>query len=124
MTASAPVGRPLKFESVEALETKIEAYFSECDREEDTRIYEHGPTVQNDYEDLDKEGNRVSATPQFCDGSAPLRMMIGASSTELSGAKKSVSGSNTHGASSKNWSSTWRCRLDQESSSVSVTTKP
>lgn len=67
MPESNPVGRPLKFESVELLEAKIEAYFRECDREEDTRIYEHGPTIQDDYEDLDKEGKRVSKTRLVCE---------------------------------------------------------
>ena len=41
--AEAPhIGRPLKFESVEELEKRIEAYFKECDREEDTRVFKHG----------------------------------------------------------------------------------
>ena len=36
-----PVGRPLKFESVEVLEQRIEAYFADCDKEEDTRKWFH-----------------------------------------------------------------------------------
>lgn len=39
--ASPGPGRPLKFENVDALQKSIDAYFTECDREEDTRIFEH-----------------------------------------------------------------------------------
>lgn len=34
-------GRPLKFTSVEDLEVRINQYFDECDRDEDTRVYAH-----------------------------------------------------------------------------------
>lgn len=37
-----PGGRPLKFKSAEELEKKIQAYFAECDRVEDTRVFKHG----------------------------------------------------------------------------------
>jgi hypothetical protein len=39
MTASNPIGRPLKFESVEELETQINLYFDDCDKEEDTLVW-------------------------------------------------------------------------------------
>lgn len=42
-------GRPLKFKTVEELEEKMNAYFDECDREEDTRIWIHGEELE--YED-------------------------------------------------------------------------
>lgn len=38
MTASTPLGRPLKFESVEELQTEINLYFDECDKSDDNRI--------------------------------------------------------------------------------------
>lgn len=37
-----PIGRPLKFQSVEELSAKVDAYFAECEREEDTRVFQHG----------------------------------------------------------------------------------
>jgi len=37
-----PGGWPIKFESVAALQERIEAYFKECDREEETRLIKHG----------------------------------------------------------------------------------
>jgi hypothetical protein len=55
MTAQKnPVGRPLKFESVEAFEQQIDAYFTECDREEDTRIFAHAGYEVADYPELEK----------------------------------------------------------------------
>src|SRR5690348_14958095 len=41
MTASKPVGRPLKFDTVEELETQINLYFDDCDKTEDTRVWSH-----------------------------------------------------------------------------------
>lgn len=43
-----PAGRPLKFKTVEELEEKMNAYFDECDREEDTREWMHGEEVEID----------------------------------------------------------------------------
>jgi hypothetical protein len=34
-------GRPLKFESVEELETQINVYFDDCDKLDDTRVWSH-----------------------------------------------------------------------------------
>ena len=41
-----PGGRPLKFQSVEELQQQIDAYFAECEREEDTRVFRHGEKFQ------------------------------------------------------------------------------
>jgi hypothetical protein len=40
-----PAGRPLKFKTAKELQKKIDAYFKECDRNEDTRIWKHGETA-------------------------------------------------------------------------------
>lgn len=40
-----PVGRPLKFDSVEELEFKINGYFDDCDKEEDSRVWSHDEIV-------------------------------------------------------------------------------
>jgi|CXWL01.1.fsa_nt_gi hypothetical protein len=42
------VGRPLKFETVEELETAINMYFNKCDEEYDTRRFAHEAIVQNE----------------------------------------------------------------------------
>ncbi len=47
-----PAGRPLKFGSVEELQSKIDAYFNECDREEDTRTWKHGEIVEYKKQEL------------------------------------------------------------------------
>ena len=52
-----PGGRPLKFQSVDELQTKIDAYFAECDREEDTRVYKHGDTF--DWIEEAKDGTHI-----------------------------------------------------------------
>lgn len=41
-----PGGRPLKFPTVKALQKAIDAYFAECDREEDTRVFKHDKTFE------------------------------------------------------------------------------
>lgn len=46
------VGRPLKFKTVEELEGKIDAYFDECDREEDTRTWQHEDSFTFDDKEL------------------------------------------------------------------------
>lgn len=43
-----PVGRPLKFKTVEDLQTAIELYFLECDKEWDTRKFAHEAIVQGE----------------------------------------------------------------------------
>lgn len=48
MTASAPLGRPLKFESVQELETQINLYFDDCDKTEDTRVWSHDEIIVDD----------------------------------------------------------------------------
>lgn len=52
MTAGKPVGRPLKFETVEELETQINLYFDDCDKREDTRVWSHDEIIE-------QEGKRV-----------------------------------------------------------------
>jgi len=52
--------RPLKFETVEDLEIRINQYFDDCDQAKDTRVFEH------DY--IDENGSvwiaeRMSARP-------------------------------------------------------------
>jgi hypothetical protein len=49
-------GRPLKFESVEVLEQRIEAYFDDCDKSEDTRKWSHDEIV------LDEETKKKLCT--------------------------------------------------------------
>jgi len=44
-----PAGRPLKFKTVKELQKKINAYFNECDRDEDTRVWMHDEYIE--YED-------------------------------------------------------------------------
>ena len=44
-TSKKATGRPLKFESVEVLEQRIEAYFYDCDKEEDTRRWSHDEII-------------------------------------------------------------------------------
>lgn len=51
-------GRPLKFPSVEKLEAAIDAYFAECDREEDSRVFEHGPERLEEVPYIDEKTNR------------------------------------------------------------------
>ena len=41
MTEKHPGGRPLKFQSVEELETAINLYFDDCDKCVDTRVWSH-----------------------------------------------------------------------------------
>lgn len=41
-----PGGHPLKFQSVKELERAIGALFTECEREEDTRVYKHGESFE------------------------------------------------------------------------------
>ena len=48
MTASKPVGRPLKFETVEELETQINLYYDDCDKTEDTRVWSHDEIIAED----------------------------------------------------------------------------
>lgn len=60
---SAPTGRPLKFQSVEELTTKIDTYFTECDREEDTRMFRHGDTFEWP---SDKEGGGMVTRCKDC----------------------------------------------------------
>lgn len=48
MTSANPVGRPLKFESVEELETQINLYFDDCNKEEDTRVWAHDEIQPDD----------------------------------------------------------------------------
>lgn len=48
-----PIGRPLKFQSVEELETAINGYFDWCDKEYDTRKWSH------DEIEVDANGKRV-----------------------------------------------------------------
>jgi hypothetical protein len=47
-----PVGRPLKFQSVEELEVRINVYFDDCDKEYDTRKWTHEELI------LDEETNK------------------------------------------------------------------
>lgn len=61
-----PGGRPLKFQSVQELQAKIAGYFKEMDREEDTRIFEHGETVEDVYEELDEHDNWVNKCRLVC----------------------------------------------------------
>ncbi len=51
-TDTNPVGRPLKFKSVEELQSRIDEYFSECDRDEDTRTWEHGEPFEHEGKEL------------------------------------------------------------------------
>lgn len=67
MADEKPIGRPLKFASVEELQTKIDAYFKEMDREEDTRVFEHGATVEDVYEEIDDKDNRVNKRRLVCE---------------------------------------------------------
>ena len=41
-------GRPLKFQSVEDLEVRINMYFDDCDKEYDTRKFTHGELYEED----------------------------------------------------------------------------
>lgn len=41
VSSGPPVGRPLKFDNAKHLRKRIEAYFRECDRQEDTRVFKH-----------------------------------------------------------------------------------
>lgn len=43
--AKHPGGRPLKFQSVEELETQINCYFDDCDKLEDTRVFSQDEIV-------------------------------------------------------------------------------
>src|SRR4051794_39387080 len=52
---SASVGRPLKFKSVLELKLHVEAYFRECDREEDTRVFAHGPELLQEIPEIRKD---------------------------------------------------------------------
>jgi hypothetical protein len=59
-----PGGRPLKFQSVKELESAIDAYFAECEREEDSRVYKHGeqfpwPNQKGDLEERCKDCRRT-----------------------------------------------------------------
>lgn len=57
MTATKKAtGRPLKFESVEVLEQRIEAYFTDCDTTKDTRVWSH------DAIEIDEETNKKVCT--------------------------------------------------------------
>ncbi len=59
-------GRPLKFPSVDELDAKIDAYFRECDREEDTRVFAHGASVEEEHEEIVK-GKRVATKRLVCE---------------------------------------------------------
>jgi hypothetical protein len=61
-----PVGRPLKFQSVEELQAKIDAYFREMDREEDTRVFAHTTIIDEDYDVIEKDV-RVSKKRIICE---------------------------------------------------------
>src|SRR4051794_38097416 len=61
----AHIGRPLKFASVEDLEKRIEAYFKECDRQEDTRVFAHGPELLQKVPEI-KKGKRVVSKRIVC----------------------------------------------------------
>jgi hypothetical protein len=51
-------GRPLKYPSVEKLAAAVEAYFRECDREEDSRVFEHGEERVEEIPYIDEKTNR------------------------------------------------------------------
>lgn len=40
------IGRPLKFDSAEELDCRINAYFDDCDKVEDTRVWSHDEIVE------------------------------------------------------------------------------
>src|SRR4051794_39397781 len=48
-------GRPLLFTDVEELQQRIDAYFLEMDREEDTRVFEHEDSECEEYDDIDEK---------------------------------------------------------------------
>src|SRR4051794_38977458 len=52
-------GRPLLFESVEELQNRIEAYFMEMDRVEDTRVFEHESADIEEFTDVDEKTNAI-----------------------------------------------------------------
>ena len=52
------MGRPLKFATVEELEKRIEAYFRDCDREEDTRVFAHGKELLEKLPYIDEKTNK------------------------------------------------------------------
>src|SRR4051812_45859620 len=52
------VGRPLKFDNPKHLRKRIEAYFKECDREEDTRVFSHTGELLQEIPAIEK-GKRV-----------------------------------------------------------------
>ena len=58
-----PGGRPLLFDDVEELKARIDAYFVEMDREEDTRIFLHEKSEAETYDDMDSKGNLMTPPP-------------------------------------------------------------
>jgi hypothetical protein len=61
MSDKHPGGRPLLFTDVEELKQRIDAYFLEMDREEDTRVFEHEDSEIEDYQDIDEKTQLVVA---------------------------------------------------------------
>ena len=53
MESKHPGGRPLLFTDVEELKQRIDAYFLEMDREEDTRVFAHESIEVEEYPDID-----------------------------------------------------------------------
>jgi DNA-packaging protein gp3 len=55
---SSGAGRPLKFQNAKHLRKRIEAYFRECDRQEDTRVFAHAGELLQEIPEIQK-GKRV-----------------------------------------------------------------
>lgn len=82
----AKKGRPLKFDDVAVLAARIDAYFKDCDREEDSRVFDHQGELIQAIPELDKDGNRIDKKRLVC--SACLRSLSAPGCKLLSGELK------------------------------------
>ncbi|WP_187445777.1 terminase small subunit [Bacillus infantis] len=80
------VGRPLKFESVEALEDKIEAYFTKCDEKEEpytitglALALDTSRKVLLEYQDKDEYSNTIKRAKLRCENFAESFLFRGKS---------------------------------------------
>jgi hypothetical protein len=68
-----PLGRPLTFESPEILQKQIDAYFKECDRQEDPCVFAHAEKVLQQVPDIEK-GKRVIKKWIVCSKCFPIAL--------------------------------------------------
>src|SRR5688572_18143814 len=59
-------GRPLKFATVDELEKKVEAYFKECDREEDSRVFSHAVDKKVEWREINDAGVEITKSQIVC----------------------------------------------------------